>query len=279
MVEPENSAPSAERNPSAADMANKEMVQKPETFNTDQLRYSAPRAELNRTSQEHPVENREMKGVELTDRSREIIDKISIPSGMAPSEPQNLLRAGGELKPTDLNLVTGEARAKEDRQHLKARHFLTLSLEDLNDQNSTWLPVEGYRIYLSAQHRYRGLREVTDIFPLWIYEGELPPEFLDQKKAWKFYDRLPKSYTSLEATPAPVAKYILEMKGAQAEEVKTTAAKPEGKAVAPEANTEAKYLAGSERDGQIASPTPSAPTHSALERIFSAIKAMLGISG
>lgn len=107
--------------------------------------------------------------------------------------------------------VGGKVNVQEDNdpeRYLKMRHFLMLTLEELQDKNSSWHPVEGYRIYLSAQDRYYGFPRPEALFPLWIYEGELAPEFIDRQKSWKFYDRLPNCHTSLATLPEPVLQYL-----------------------------------------------------------------------
>jgi hypothetical protein len=96
---------------------------------------------------------------------------------------------------------------------LASRHFVILSLSELRDQNSSWHPVENYRIYLSANHRYYGVKHPGEIFPLWVYNGELAPEFLEGGRGWKFYDRGPELFYSLDSLPTTVANYVRKMAG------------------------------------------------------------------
>jgi hypothetical protein len=88
-----------------------------------------------------------------------------------------------------------------------------MTLEQLGDRDSSWHPVGRYRIYLSAEHRYYGLKDPGQVLPLWVYEGELAPEFLDEQRAWKFYDRLPVAITSLDTLPAEVMESIYRICG------------------------------------------------------------------
>jgi hypothetical protein len=139
---------------------------------------------------------------------------------------------GGGSHPPDPSKASPVGRAEEAQAHgfvrqaspagqkshdhdLKMRHFLIMTLEELQDKNSSWYPVDGYRIYLSAQHRYYGFSKIEEIFPLWVYEGELAPEFLDPQNAWKFYDRLPTSHTSLATLPDAIGRYLAVALGAQ----------------------------------------------------------------
>jgi hypothetical protein len=102
-------------------------------------------------------------------------------------------------------MVRGSAeKAKPSANDLAQRARFELSLQDLNDKNSAWEPRGIYRIYLSAQHRYRGYAKLADLFPMWIYQGELAPEFLDQKLAWRFYDRPPTVCFREEELPLPL---------------------------------------------------------------------------
>lgn len=174
---------------------------------------SSLKTEVIESTQPHPAEKGMDSETEFPEKTREITGKVVIPTGPAHSDHQNLLRSSGGRDSSDRNVISSPRGEAAQSQHLKSRHFLILSLEELQDQNSTWFPVEGYRIYLSARHRYYGLRDLNDIFPLWIYEGELAPEFLDQQKAWKFYDRLPQSYPGIHGLPAPVENHLRAMLG------------------------------------------------------------------
>jgi hypothetical protein len=102
---------------------------------------------------------------------------------------------------------------REELTALKTRHFEIMPLEQLQDRESTWHPVDRYRAYLSAYHSYYGWKDPAELFPLWVYEGELAPQFLDQQKAWKFYDRLPMVHVELATLPPPVAKFVAHYRG------------------------------------------------------------------
>lgn len=104
--------------------------------------------------------------------------------------------------------IPGTSSSEEDSGFLLTRYQIIMTFQELNDNQSSWHPVDQYRIYLSAKHRYYGVKDVAEIFPLWIYEGELAPEFLETKKSWRFYDRAPQPYYSLEALPMPVFEFF-----------------------------------------------------------------------
>jgi hypothetical protein len=159
------------------------------------------------------------------------IDPNSPPPTPELSEGERIVFGGGSL-PLDPSMASPLGRAEEaqarrfvseaspagQKSHnhdLKMRHFLIMTLEELQDKNSSWYPIDGYRIYLSAQHRYYGFSKPEEIFPLWIYEGELAPEFLDPQNAWKFYDRLPTSHASLATLPDAIRRYLAVALGAQ----------------------------------------------------------------
>lgn len=136
-------------------------------------------------------------------------ERILLGSANAPREVVASSYLKGECSaPTASTKVSGDWQPTDPEHYLKMRHFLLLTLEELSDKNSSWYPIEGYRIYLSAQHRYYGFSRAEELFPLWIYEGELAPEFLDQQKSWKFYDRLPICYWGLAGLPEPVMRYL-----------------------------------------------------------------------
>lgn len=231
--------------------------------------------EVIETTQERPAELGRDTTSSFPEETREITGKIVIPTAPPPSEHQNLVRSANARDSSERNVVSSSPRPAAEAPHLKTRLFLTLSLEDLQDQNSTWIPVEGYRVYLSARHRYYGLRELEEIFPLWIYEGELAPEFLDLQKAWKFYDRLPESYGEILGLPPPVAAYVRTLLGEK---------KPETAAGRGEEETEASAKTSGGGAGLVKNPAKSAepetpPPASALARIFSAILRLLGLGG
>lgn len=103
------------------------------------------------------------------------------------------------------------ARAKKSAEmedFLKYRHFVTMSLEELNDRDSSWHPADKYRVYISAHQRYYRVKDPKAFLPLWVYEGELAPEFLEEKRAWKFYDRYPELYSTLDTLPPVVLESI-----------------------------------------------------------------------
>lgn len=114
----------------------------------------------------------------------------------------------------------------QGESYLKYRHFVTMTLDELNDRDSSWHPVDRYRIYLSAQHRYYGVKNPHHLMPIWVYEGELAPEFLDDKKAWKFYDRYPDYYSRLETLPKPVLEHVFKAAGMVLPEFSKPAAPP-----------------------------------------------------
>ncbi len=131
---------------------------------------------------------------------------ISIPSagsaGAAKAEKETRVQGTG-----------ASAEEEDSRRYLKQRHFELMTLTQLGDRESSWHPVGRYRIYLAAQHRYYGLKHLQEALPLWIYDGELAPEFLDAQAAWKFYDRLPVAVASLESVPQEVMEYLYRLCG------------------------------------------------------------------
>lgn len=164
---------------------------------------SFPAGEARRTDEAH-----------VGGTAAEGFDKIVLDSGRGQAEAKERSEPGGRSdKPVPVRVVEGQGETEDPERYLKMRLFLTLTLEELGDDNSSWHPLDGYRIYLSAQHRYYGLKNVDDIFPLWVYEGELAPEFLESKQAWKFYDRLPLSYTGWAGLPKPVEDFLRQIQG------------------------------------------------------------------
>jgi len=109
--------------------------------------------------------------------------------------------------------ISGAPPEGDSRRFLLDRLFHLMTLKELNDKQSSWHPVGRFRIYLSAQHRYYGLPQPAEALPIWIYEGELAPEFLDEKESWKFYDRLPVSANDLESLPLEILEFIYGVAG------------------------------------------------------------------
>ncbi len=167
-------------------------------------------------------------------REKEISKKIVV-------DPQNQQEKEGKIEieiPADPKLLEQEKRiapspalleleqkfSKDnptkslESDFLKVRHFEILSLKDLDDENSSWHPVDQFRVYLKAKHRYYGVKDVREIFPLWIYSGELAPEFLEKEESWKFYDRPPKKYLLQDALPVAVARFIQKLAQLSGEE-------------------------------------------------------------
>lgn len=150
------------------------------------------------------------------------------------ANPQDLNDKGGKIDieiPADRQLLEHEKRIAPfperlelektfspdkpekalDSEFLKVRHFEILSLKDLDDENSSWHPVDQFRVYLKAKHRYYGIKDVREIFPLWIYSGELAPEFLEKEQSWKFYDRPPKKFLLQDPLPVGVARFVQKL--------------------------------------------------------------------
>ncbi len=146
--------------------------------------------------------------------SIETLEKTSIAATPKTEEELERIRSESRLEQEQKNIQRAQTNlAEESSLYLKMRLHFTRTLEELNDKNSSWHPIEGYRIYLSAQHRYYGVQSENDFFPLWVYEGELAPEFLDQQKAWKFYDRLPIAHQGFETLPPVVLDYVFKQVG------------------------------------------------------------------
>lgn len=147
-------------------------------------------------------------------------DALTVGQGPGSAVPGAGPLALGAMKPLVAEsdelarTVAGRAETSpEARRLLQQRHYELMTLEQLSDNESSWHPAGPYRIYLSAQHRYYGLKQPVNALPLWIYEGELAPEFIDERRAWKFYDRPPVAIATLEELPLPVMEYLYRMCG------------------------------------------------------------------
>jgi hypothetical protein len=151
-------------------------------------------------------------------------EKLELERRIAPSK-ENL-----ESKTT---FTADRTQKAKESDFLKSRHFEILTLKQLNDQNSTWHPVDQFRIYFSAKHRYYGIKDLNEVFPLWIYTGELAPEFLEEEKAWKFYDRSPQRFLANDPLPIPIARFLQQAAGICEQEMETfrTGIKPKEKEV------------------------------------------------
>jgi hypothetical protein len=109
--------------------------------------------------------------------------------------------------------VDSAPKMPDGRSLLASRLYFLMSLEELHDQDSSWHPVGPHRIYLSAKQRYFGFEKPEAVLPLWVYHGELAPEFLDETKSWKFYDRKPEPAETLEALPKEVVEHLYQLCG------------------------------------------------------------------
>lgn len=142
-------------------------------------------------------------------RPEALSTKIAVEGEVSRTEEEIRIKATVQAE----RAATRAPKTPEMEDYLKLRHFVTMTLEELADRDSSWHPVEKYRIYLSAQHRYYGVKNPEALLPLWVYEGELAPEFLDEKQAWKFYDRYPELYTSLDTLPPEVLAQVNAVAG------------------------------------------------------------------
>jgi hypothetical protein len=156
------------------------------------------------------------------------------------------------------------------RRFLKTRHYLLMTLEQLGDRDSSWHPMGKHRVYLSAQHRYYGLKDPSQALPLWIYEGELAPEFIDEQASWKFYDCLPIRIDSLNALPAEAFDALYRLCGL--EPPVEVSAQPRGSSVVhvKKKNTEALAAEVSRVDA-----TAEAEGESAWSMLKRAVKGIL----
>lgn len=222
----------------------------------------------------------------LEKKKRESEPKILAPTEVNPSNPAIEIPEGaakkshawtvkGKAGESDDSVTVKGSREKgaetppsEGQSLLASRLFLTMTLAELKDEESSWHPVDRYRVYLSARHRYYGVKDVEEYFPLWVYEGELAPEFLDKTRGWKFYDRLPEAHYSLESLPKPVAAYLRKAAGLpEGEEesasirrtLPSTGPKSLGRENTPEAND------------------APAPHTNALQAVWAAIRKLLGL--
>jgi hypothetical protein len=101
--------------------------------------------------------------------------------------------------------------ADEKIQDRLTRVSYNFTLAQLSDRDSSWHFAEKYRVYLSAVHGYGGLRDPREALPIWVYLGELDPEFLERDKAWRFYDRQPELFRTLVALPDEVAVFLYKL--------------------------------------------------------------------
>ncbi|NUM89338.1 MAG: hypothetical protein HUU37_09055, partial [Bdellovibrionales bacterium] len=105
-----------------------------------------------------------------------------------------------------------ESKAKNLYKVVQERIHYFKSLEELRDDSSTWERVEAYRVYLAASKKYYGVKSIQELLPVWIYVGEAAPEFIEERKSWLFWDRMPVEYHSIEEIPAPVLNYFLDLR-------------------------------------------------------------------
>ncbi len=203
-----------------------------------------------------------------------------------PADPQKL-EAESRITQYPPKLELEKTFAKDptstqlDSDFLKSRHFEILTLAQLNDKNSTWHPVDQFRVYFSAQHRYYGIKDVRDIFPLWIYSGELAPEYLEVEKAWKFYDRGPQRFLLNDPLPIAVARFIQKMAGIpedQLAEVQKNLHK--ATAVISEESSAIHSASSQKTDARPIPTTPSSTTPAPEEKeknLFQYLKKVLGL--
>lgn len=137
-----------------------------------------------------------------TPSSMDSFERTHFSATPVPEEINKTISATPSLKEEKTILSGKKAPEEEAMSYLKKRHFVLMTLEQLQDKNSSWHPITSARVYLSAHHRYYGIKKLEELFPIWIYEGELAPEFLDQQQAWKFYDRPPTLYSKIQDIPA-----------------------------------------------------------------------------
>ena len=133
----------------------------------------------------------------------------------AGPQGENEVRISQDVKATGEATMEASGRVPpaEEEASLKQRLSFVLTCAELGDQNSAWHPAGGHRIYLSAHHRYRGYRSLSELLPLWVYEGELPPEFLEGALAWRFFDRMPQRFDTLAALPPGLTAELLRPGG------------------------------------------------------------------
>jgi len=160
----------------------------------------------------------------------------------------------------------------EGRSFLKQRHSQLMTLIELKDQESSWHPAGKHRIYLSAQHRYFGLKNPADALPLWVYEGELAPEFIEEKQAWKFYDRLPVAISTLDTLPADVLDHINRLCGIDPDMPQKTT-EPAPTKTGPAAGGELKIPKGKNRDHY----EPEKPKARGWRSVVEFLRAIFGI--
>jgi hypothetical protein len=132
-----------------------------------------------------------------------------------PVLPKKIKRAAGESdRPEEIAKNKGPMEPKQGATSgLGAVKRLTIVIEakDLEDRNSSWYRCGEHRVYLSPEQVYRGVKNWKELLPLWAYEGDMSPEFIDHPPSWKFYDKAPVRFNKPETLPPSLAKGLNEM--------------------------------------------------------------------
>ncbi len=171
-------------------------------------------AEKSQTVEEATASSQGAAGIIVPSGEKE--GRIVLPSSnQGQDQRPESQRVAGQLERAEVQVLSAGGREtdSEGNRYLSTRFFVTLTLVELNDRNSSWQPVDRYRLYLAADHRYFGVKTSDSIFPLWVYEGELAPEFLDVQKAWKFYDRPPEAHHTFATLPGVTRAYAEQLCG------------------------------------------------------------------
>ncbi len=86
-----------------------------------------------------------------------------------------------------------------------------ISEEELNVEGAAWEHSENYFICVGPEIKYRGFKEIAELLPIWIFNGEDKPEFLDKDKRWRFYEKEATKVESLADLPLEVSDFLNAM--------------------------------------------------------------------
>lgn len=114
-------------------------------------------------------------------------------------------------------------------------------LDELPYADGVWTVAEQYYVYLATDSRYHGFQSFESLLPLWVYEGDIRPEFLKDTKRWRFAHRNAEPVKSVADIPPAVRRALEELN----DRLKKT---QETKEAAAEAKAEEKAAAKAEAD-------------------------------
>ncbi len=157
--------------------------------------------DLPRSSDPDPASNATHQISPDSNKSRELRERQSPPT-----------HSRGEEIRVRAPLESGPVQDKNLYKVVQERIHFFKTLEELRDDSSSWERVEAYRVYIPASKKYYGVKSIHELLPIWIYVGEQAPEFIEERKSWLFWDRIPVEYRSIEEIPPPVLNYFLDLR-------------------------------------------------------------------